>query len=132
MVKQRAKELGARRIVFDSLSLLAMNPAFLQDKKFSLVSGDEIKVSFSTRQFIYNFIHLLEEIDATTLIIKNNDEAKEEDSISAFVCDGVIQLKSRSMGKINMRTLEIMKMRKTDCKGGIYALKITRGGMVVD
>lgn len=130
-IKKAVKEINAKRLVFDSLSLLLLNTNFLQEKKFSLIRGNELKTSFNKPQFVYNFIHILEEINTTTLIIKNYESAdKELETISEFVCDGVICLKSTPMGKISVRTIEIKKMRKTDCKCGIYSLKICKGIMV--
>lgn len=131
-IKQKANEINAKRLVFDSLSLLVLNPLFLQDKKFSLVDGEKLIVAFNEQHFVYNFIKLIEQIDTTTIIIKGEYPNKSDNSISEFVCDGVISLKSVSMGKIHSRTLEIMKMRKTDCKGGIYPFKITKKGIIID
>lgn len=131
-IKNIAKKNNVSRIVFDSLSLLAINSTFIQDNKFSLADGKNLKVSFNLSQFIFNFINMFEEIDATTLIIKNLEpEKREEDIVSEYVCDGVISLRSMSMGKIRSRTLEITKMRKTSCDNGIYSLKIKKGGLEV-
>lgn len=132
-INKEVKRIKAKRLVVDSLSLLTLDPVFFENNRFSLVSKGKVNVSTSISQFIYNFIHLLEEHQVTTLYVTGSkmDSYETTDQLSEFICDGMIVLRARSMGKILMRTLEIIKMRKTCVAGGINVMEITQQGIEV-
>jgi circadian clock protein KaiC len=51
------------------------------------------------------------------------------DTISEFLCDGIIILKSLAIGKTFNRTLQIAKMRLTDSDCSIKSFSITKTGV---
>ena len=132
-IKKEVKRIKAKRLVIDSLSLIVMSSTFIQNEKYSLVEDGKIKSSTSAKQFIYTFIQLIEKLGCTTLFITGleKDTYNTEDGISEYLTDGSIVLRSRTMGQTLMRTIEIIKMRMTEIKGGIYTMDITNKGIEV-
>lgn len=133
IIIQEAKIIKAKRIVIDSLELLSLSPIFYEKKHFSLIHNGRIRTGHNIEQFTYNFIHILESTNATKMFITRSTEEdiRTKDGISEYICDGIIHLRSRAMGKAFIRTLEVLKMRRTKIKGGIYVFDITDSGLVV-
>ncbi len=142
-IVKEAKKIKAKRIVIDSLSILAINAPMYKlplknaakgkFEKFELqpssVSGAE-----EVQQFIYLFVSRIADLDATTLFIADSPQIENyltRDTVSEFAADGVIQLKLMSMGKTVVRTVEIKKMRKTKIQPGLNTIEITKTGLRV-
>jgi len=145
LVEKTAKEIGAKRIVIDSLSILSINAPMY---KISLKAGYDKDVLFSKaelkpsslgyeqeiKQFIYVFINKINDIGATTLYIADSAEQGSyltRDTVSEFVCDGVLRLKEINMGRTIQRILEIKKMRNTNVQPGFHTLVFGNNGMEV-
>jgi len=130
-----AKRINAKRVVIDNLALLALNPIFNTDtRKFSLAYDGKIKIASTAEQFIYNLITILKNLNTTTIYITSpGDDPKVTcDGISEYICDGVIHLDIRSLGKSSLRTIEASKMRRSNLLGGIRGFKITQKGIKVE
>ena len=83
----------------------------------------------------YNTIDAdLKKAGITTLFItsSSDNEHSTQDGISEYICDGIINLRVRKMGKAYLRTIEIMKMRSSKVMGGIHGFKITDNGIIVE
>jgi KaiC/GvpD/RAD55 family RecA-like ATPase len=128
------KKIGAKRLVIDSIALLSLSPSFSNETKYSFLAGDKMKVAYDVQQFLYNIIHTLSELDVTIIYstFSGENEHRTIDGISEYLCDGIVNLRVRQIGKAYLRTLEIMKMRQTFFQSGIHPFHMTREGINVE
>ncbi|MBN1792717.1 hypothetical protein JW826_03465 [Candidatus Woesearchaeota archaeon] len=134
-VFEAAGKVKAERMVIDNLTLLTLSPFFMADnKKFNIVYKDKVRVANTPIQLIYNMISILKDIPTTNiyLTVPGTGQDVTNDGISEYVCDGVIHLDLRSIGKSFLRTLEVRKMRRSKVTGGIHGFKITDNGIRVE
>lgn len=146
LVDKESKKIGATRIVVDSLSIIGINaPRFMlpilrtrmEDK--NKISASRIEASFfSSRevdQFIYVLLSKINALGPTVMYIADAPPKDEKylsrDTVSEFVCDGVVQLKMLEMGNTINRTLEIKKMRNTSITAGINTLAFMDSGIEI-
>jgi len=138
-----AKRINAKRLVIDSLSTL-LESARRYTSKLQKEVYDLGKEKYGmrlpeptekvTRDDVFYIIREINKLGLTSVLIS---EAPKEggylsrDTISEFVCDGVIVLKSKTMGKEVERTIAVEKMRNTDINGGIHRLTFAERGITV-
>jgi len=132
-IKKACKEVKAKRLVIDSISFILIGLNFDIENKYALINNEEIVTAYNKRQYIYNFIKLLESLKCTTIFVSGIDPAtyETEDKLSAYMCDGMVVLRARTLGQVLTRTLEVLKLRLTEIKGGIYPMKITKDGIEI-
>lgn len=140
-IRKAADKVKAKRIVVDSLSILSINAPMYKiglRTENKMVSSVEMRTSAGsleeTKQFIYLFINQLSDLKATKLFIADSGEQGvylTRDTVSEFVCDGVIQLKQMIIGRTVQRVLEIIKMRNTDVKPGFHSLMFSDHGLEI-
>ena len=145
LINDAAKKIKAQRVVIDSLSILSINAPMY---KIKLKAGLDKDVIFSraelrpssmgqsaeTKQFIYMFVNKINKLGATTLFIADSPEQSgylTRDTVSEFVCDGVIRLKLMIIGRTVQRVLEIIKMRDTDVQPGFHSLVFSKEGLQI-
>jgi KaiC/GvpD/RAD55 family RecA-like ATPase len=149
-VKSEAKKIQAKRIVIDSISVIAINapmyelPLWKAEQRFNF-TGKQI-TSLPTidkiKQFIYLFISSLKNIDSTIIFIgespKETSEFLTRDTVSEFICDGVITFHYSSgiMTGGYERGLKIVKMRGTKHvalkgKNAYHPVTITPQGILI-
>ncbi|MCD6590871.1 MAG: hypothetical protein J7K72_02770 [Candidatus Aenigmarchaeota archaeon] len=132
------------RLVIDSISTLAINApiyTFMTDTALIDISNGRsffsppIVGDFIVKRFIYSFIDDLRNVDhCTTIMISESPEKGEylsRDTISEFVCDGIIHIVFESMGGEFSRSLLVRKMRHTKNDEDIHPLEINNKGLVV-
>jgi circadian clock protein KaiC len=144
-LEKNIKAVKAQRIVIDSLSVLILNStkyklpvgSMNNVKDIILDNEGEIGVSQTSvhegSRFVYNFLAQVKKLNATSLIItdsEDNDKSMTKDGVSEFICDGVIRVDMKDMGKTNARTIEILKMRMTKMKPGFKTLEFTKNGII--
>ncbi|MBW2993522.1 AAA family ATPase [Candidatus Woesearchaeota archaeon] len=119
-------KLKAKRLVIDSLSTLA----FITPTTYINLSDI---TDITIMRFIYAFIDELRQLrDTTTLLISQTTESKiSRDTVSEFICDGIIRLTYEPMGGQFSRSLEIRKMRQVANEEDIHPLEIGKKGIVV-
>ena len=86
------------------------------------------------RRLILEFIRLLQNHDSTSVVTSElpmDSSWLSRDTVSEFLCDGVILLQATSMGRDVQRTLEVKKMRNTKTEGGVHAFDFTKKGIVL-
>jgi len=123
-IRDVALEIGAKRVVIDSLNLF-----------LSLFEFPE------QRRALVELIYVLQETGCTVLL---TCETREQDKglswygFEEYVADGVVLLKrtadehqGRDGPRRNKRALEVIKMRGSDFKEGNFPLRITNKGMEV-
>jgi circadian clock protein KaiC len=133
-----------QRLVIDSLSTLAVNaPVFTLAEELSVseVMSDKTFVSppivgdVIIKRFVYGFIADLKELkDTTSILISENSTHSEflsRDTISEFLCDGVIVVTFESLGGAYSRSLLVRKMRQTKNDEDIHPVEIAKNGIIV-
>lgn len=127
-------KIKAKRLIVDNLALLVLSPLFDAETKFSLVYKDKVKVASTPKHLVYNIINIFKDLETTTMYITvpGEDPNSTCDGISEYICDGVIHLDIRSLGKSFIRTIEASKMRRSNITGGIHGFKITSEGIKVE
>ncbi|MCP3683465.1 MAG: AAA family ATPase [bacterium] len=119
------KKNNYKRLVIDSMSALAINTP----NTFGAVS--EITELF-VKRFMYHFIHDLNGSGATSLLISQTvDGSLSSDSVSEFICDGVINIRYESLGGDYSRHLTVRKMRQVKNDEDVHPMEIGKKGIVV-
>ncbi|WXG44591.1 MAG: ATPase domain-containing protein [Promethearchaeati archaeon SRVP18_Atabeyarchaeia-1] len=113
-----AKEVGAKRVVLDSITAL-----LLQFRHTDIVRRELQRVSSA-----------LKRIGCTTVLtseVPRGQVGFGRFGVEEFVVDGVIVLQVIQKGLLRFRCIEITKMRGTKAELGLRALGITESGMIV-
>ncbi len=116
------KRTNAKRFALDSLSLAAMGWKERPDEFFKI------------RAKIFDLLNTLKGVGVTSLLISEISRA-EKDALSRFgfeefVVDSVVLMQYFSVGG-PIRSLQVLKMRRTDHGKKIYPFEITDKGIVV-
>lgn len=161
-VEDAVKKINAKRLVFDSLPSFTVNmdlftiPAAYAGAAASTVtiSRDLIATNSSAlaaspkqesdkvvyqgnqdKRLISITIDQLRHLETTNLIITSSGVTPNQissDGISEFICDGIISLKSLTIGEELNRTMEVTKMRTTRTNGGIKSYDISSKGISIN
>jgi circadian clock protein KaiC len=129
------KKINAKRLIIDNLALLSLSPLFGYDnKKFSFVYKEKLKLATNPKQLIYNVVSVFKSLPTTNfyLTVPAKEDDLTVDGISEYICDGVLKLGVRSLGKSFLRTIEAKKMRRSNIRAGINSFKITPTGIKID
>jgi len=142
-IKQFVKKEGIKRIVIDSLSTLVVNaPIYTTPSELAVkdVMGGNIIFSppiigdFIVKRFIYSFIEQLRSLNSTTLLISEASQSGEyisRDTLSEFVCDGVVLISFESLGGAFSRSLIVRKMRETKNDEDVHPMEISNKGIII-
>jgi KaiC/GvpD/RAD55 family RecA-like ATPase len=112
------KEIRAKRVVIDPVSLMAMY----------------IKDDAVVRKRLYQLTRLVKDAGVTTLISSETLEDSKtlsRDGVTEFVVDGVIVLHYTTMGAESSGDIEIRKMRRTKHAHGMRPFVIAGSGIKV-
>jgi circadian clock protein KaiC len=142
-IQDLVKKNKITRLVIDSLSTLVINaPIYTTPSELAVedVVGQNIVFSppvigdYVVKKFVYGFIEQLRSLDCTTLLISEASQDGEyisRDTLSEFVCDGVVLISFESMGGAYSRSLTIRKMRQTKNDEDVHPVEISQNGMIV-
>ncbi len=131
------------RLVIDSLTTLTdsmLVSGILEDKGFSMVQIAETvnpiprTEKIVAKTLLYHLFKNIKQFQVTTLLTTELPEDHKQlsaDGISEFIADGVVTLKSLSIGSELNRTIEIKKMRYSNFEGGIRAYSLDQSGILV-
>jgi len=122
-----ANENGYRRLVIDSLSALSINTPTTYSKVTDLTE-------ISIKRFMYKFINDLRDVNnniTPLLISQTTDGQLSRDTVSEFICDGIVHISYETLGGKYSRTLTIRKMRETKNDEDVHPLEITSKGIVI-
>lgn len=128
------------RLVFDSLTILnvfagvvagveLLKSVGISPERAPLPSGETV-----TRGTVMGLIRRIKENKVTSLLTSELPEASpylSRDTISEFVCDGVIKITYKLAGGKRRRFLEIVKMRQTNHDMNTHRLMIGKKGITV-
>ena len=137
-LRRAIEKTKPQRLVIDSITYMALS-AQARKKVVDLekIPEDELVAGqqgnpnptapeaygLSVRKMLVDLVKLLGEKQICTLLVSEvskNSEWYSRDTLSEFACDGILHLKATSIGSEMQRTVEIVKMRNTEIKGGIY------------
>ena len=142
-IQQIVEKEKISRIVIDSLSTLVINaPIYTTPSELSVeqVIGDNVVFSppiigdYIVKRFVYGFIEDLRKMNCTSLLISEasqNNEYISRDTLSEFVCDGVVVISFESMGGAYSRSLIVRKMRQTKNNEDVHPVEISKNGIIV-
>jgi KaiC/GvpD/RAD55 family RecA-like ATPase len=142
-IQNLVKKEGIKRLVIDSLSTLVINaPIYTTPSEMAVedVVGSNIVFSppvigdYVVKKFVYSFIEQLRNLECTTLLISEASQDGEyisRDTLSEFVCDGVVLITFESMGGAYSRSLTVRKMRQTKNDEDVHPVEIGEKGMVI-
>ena len=83
---------------------------------------------------MYTFINDLRDLKdgVTSLLVSQTAEGQlSRDTVSEFICDGIVHINYETLGGKYSRTLMIRKMRETKNDEDVHPLEITPKGLVV-
>lgn len=115
-VEENVKDVGAKRLVIDSVSLIEM---FVQNEYLARVA-------------LSSLIKKIKDLDVTALLVGTIPETSEGltgGGITEYLVDGVIKLEFTPVAEEYNRTLEIRKMRRTDHAIEIFPIEISDNGL---
>lgn len=140
---KQIKENNIQRLVIDSLTTLSVYAPLYQLSYETAVKmmGNENKMVSPvvigdnlTKYFIYSFIARIRCTGCTTILlseIADKSGALSSDTVSEFMCDGVILISFESMGGAYSRSLIVRKMRATKNDEDIHPLEISPQGLTI-
>jgi len=119
-VMVKAKKIGAKRVVLDSLPALD----FLLIKE-----GSDEKIKQSIRQLLLSVNYRLKAAGMTTLMITELPEEGETSlhGVESYVTDGAINLHNTALGMDSGMTLIIKKMRGTEHSRNVHPIVFSNG-----
>jgi KaiC/GvpD/RAD55 family RecA-like ATPase len=120
MATSKAKKMGAKRVVLDSLPAL----------DFLLTGeGNEVKIRQMLRQMLISVNYKLKAAGLTTMMITELSEGGESSvhGVESYVVDGAINMYYTAMGLQSGRNLLIKKMRGTEHSGDVHPLAFKKG-----
>lgn len=117
LVEEAACEVGARRILVDSIS------------HFRNILNDHL----SMRRVIYSFCNGLRRLNLTSFLVKEREnESSREYAFEEYVVDAIIRLENKDRpGLHRHRVLEICKTRGQEHIPGKHTFRITNEGIKV-
>ncbi len=119
-IRKEIDEIGADRVVIDSVSVMGMydeTPGKIRERLYDLIrklKREEVTVIM------------------TTEIPRGQSDAISRFGVEEFVADGVIVLRGMGVAGEMGRRLRVEKMRRTDIAGDIFPLRFTDNGLKVE
>ncbi|MBN2518614.1 MAG: hypothetical protein JXB14_07220 [Candidatus Altiarchaeota archaeon] len=118
VIRDSVHDLGVKRIVIDSITML------------SLFTKDEADF----RDSLFKLLDFIRSLECTALIAAEkpySDRDRVEFSIEEFVCDGVIILYSIPKGELRYKAMEVLKMRSINHQTKLCPFEIGPDGITV-
>ncbi len=118
ILEAKVREIGAKRIVIDSLSSLSF---FVRDES-------------EFRRLVLSISRVLEKLDCTSLLISEivpGSPGISRNGVEEFIVDGVIVLYYKRVGSTFSRAIQVWKMRGTQHSEKLHPYKITKTGIQV-
>ncbi|VVB65453.1 Circadian clock protein kinase KaiC [Candidatus Gugararchaeum adminiculabundum] len=139
-IEAEAKRLKAKRIVIDSITVLGVYSEVLAGVELLQMMGvrsehREIPQSEAVRRgAIMGLVGKLKGIGATSLVISELPESTHflsRDTVSEYVCDGVVRMMHANIEGKRTRMIEVLKMRLTHIDDSPYVFIIGKGGVSI-
>jgi len=143
-ITQLVKQIKAKRLVVDSLTTLSefFVSADIQEKRgVELIKTIEniipipLSESLVAKTTLFRLINELKTLNCTTLLTSELPEQGNwlsRDTVSEFICDGVIILRYLEYAAGGMpRSILVRKMRGTKYDTGVFSMDITDSGIKI-
>lgn len=153
MIESVKKQIGAKRVVFDSLATFAINldlftiPLGYAGSIASSVSVDSARdnstitdkgdkifyTGNSEKRMIFLILAELRNLGTSNIVITYGDLSGANltvDGVSEFECDGIIQMYNQLIGARRARTISVLKMRDTVHSQYVHDFDIKNGIVV--
>ena len=142
-IQNIVKKEDVKRLVIDSLSTLVVNaPIYTTPSELAIqdVVGENIVFSppiigdYIVKRFVYDFIEQLRNLSCTSLLISEasqNGDYITRDTLSEFVCDGIVFITFESMGGAYSRSMTVRKMRATKNDEEVHPVEMGEKGIIV-
>ncbi|MBI2547264.1 MAG: hypothetical protein HYW23_02350 [Candidatus Aenigmarchaeota archaeon] len=121
-IVENVKKIGAKRFALDSLTIATMGWRESPDEAFKLRSKS------------FDMLNTLKSLGVTSMIISEVERAEKQSlsrfGFEEFVVDSVLLLNYMTVGGAS-RTMQILKMRRTDHGKKIYPFDITQQGIMI-
>lgn len=155
MIEKVRKEIGAKRVVFDSLATFAINLDLFSiplgyagttassvsigtgDYSGSAVKDGSEKVFYtgnSEKRMMFLILAALRNMGTTNVVITYGDQSGNQltvDGVSEFECDGIVQMHNELVGAKHIRTMSVLKMRDTEHSQYVHSVEISKAGITV-
>jgi circadian clock protein KaiC len=118
-IVRECRAMKVSRLAFDSVTVLGIFASIAASAELSASVGKSILPSSNEtvlRGTMMGLISRIKAIGATTILVSELPESTRylsRDTVSEFVCDGIIRMDHKLTGKSRTRHIEIVKMRKT-------------------
>lgn len=131
-LEKESKQLKARRVVVDSLSMMSIFTRAL-DKATRTIKPEidliHTSVQELSRSQVIGILKKLSKLGTTNLIISEDQETS--DKTAEFACDGVIKVQMKAVGKELHRLITVEKMRETKIDGIPHKFDFTTQGIKI-
>lgn len=114
-LESKIREVGAKRVVIDSISAL----------------GFYVRESSDFRRMLFNISQVLSKLGCTSMIISEivpGSQSLSRSGIAEFVVDGVIVLHYKRVHSAFSRAVQVWKLRGTEHSEKLHPYKIGKGG----
>jgi len=119
MLESTIREVGASRVVIDSISALAL---YVRDNA-------------ELRRMIYNLSHILRKLDCTALmvseIVHGTEPRLSRYGVEEFVADSVIVMYYERIETLFTRAIQVWKLRGSKHSEKLHPYEITKNGIVI-
>ena len=118
LVEEHIKQIDAKRLVIDPITIIAMMYDSPRDLRFMLL----------------RFFEILNRAKVTSFLIYESSATSDTEDLALFLAQGIILLynqRSGDLGWSRQRGIEIYKMRGVNHKLGVYPLTISDKGLSI-
>ncbi|MFH1784846.1 MAG: ATPase domain-containing protein [Candidatus Micrarchaeota archaeon] len=143
-IKYNLDDFNPKRMVIDSITFMSLS-AYSAKRLIDLDKTSVVELyeggrestspefdGLIVRKLLIDFVKILQHRKISTILtseIPKDSTWLSRDTFSEYASDGVLLLKSVSMGTQLHRTIEVVKMRNTKIKGGIYGFDFQKNGI---
>lgn len=136
VIIERCKANGIKRLVIDNIPFMLMSQSFISNEsgKYSFLYNGRVVECSTHQQLLYHVVKILENTGTTTIFVDKSTTPGSaiEHSIAEYACDGICVLRSKVIGKTQMRYITVSKLRKSNIIGGIFPFTITPNGLEIE
>lgn len=118
------KSTKAKRVVIDSITTLS----YLSPENTNSPIGVS---SHSIKRFLYSFLNQFKELEDTVVLFVSQRDEELSDSLSKYLCDGVLEVSQESLGGLYSRTMHVKKMRRVKNNDEVHSLEISDKGIAI-
>jgi KaiC/GvpD/RAD55 family RecA-like ATPase len=136
MIEDAVATTNAKRIVFDSLEVFAINiDQFTIPITYIGSRNKTVYTGGSEKRITYLVVNKLGSLGTTNMIITDATQGGSQltvDGVSEYLCDGLVVLSVKQIAKKAVRSIEVKKMRNTNHGLDSFVLSFSDKGLSVE